>query len=115
MISLFSKLTFEFITIFSSALNGGYPLSPNKECRWQNLLGCDHWALSGSPEPTMIGFCDLVGVGIGPVPKKLADKWSTNLYEFRASTIIAFQQRNVKDFLQSQNEYMKKESEKTKH
>ena len=25
-------------------------------------LGCD---LSGFPEPTMVGFCNLVGVGIG--------------------------------------------------
>ena len=33
-------------------------------------LGCDHWALSGSLEPTMVGFRDLVGVGIGPFSKK---------------------------------------------
>ena len=39
-----------------------------------NDYGCDNWVLSGSPEPTMVGFRDLVGVGISPVSKKLAVK-----------------------------------------
>jgi len=30
--------------------------------------------LFGSPEPTMVGFRNLVGVGIGPVSKKMAVK-----------------------------------------
>jgi hypothetical protein len=32
-----------------------------------------------SPEPTMVGFCDLVGVGTGPVSKKLAVKETSPL------------------------------------
>ena len=32
------------------------------------------WVLYGSLKPTMVGFCNLVGVGIGPVSKKLAVK-----------------------------------------
>ena len=51
-------------------LNGGLPLPPNKERQRQNHLGCDHWALFRSPELTMFGFRDLVGVGIGPFSKK---------------------------------------------
>ena len=62
--------------------NNGYPpfkkttqnqnlfLLPNEGRQWRNLQGCDNWVLSGSPEPTMVGFCDLVGVGIGSVSKK---------------------------------------------
>ena len=49
-------------------------LSANKGHQQQNMLGCDHWALAGSPEPQMVVFCDFIGVGIGPLPKKLADK-----------------------------------------
>ena len=49
-------------------------LLPNEGRQWQNLLGCDNWVLSGSPEPAMVGFCDLIRVGIGPVSKKLAVK-----------------------------------------
>jgi hypothetical protein len=45
-------------------------LLPNEGRQWRNLQGCDNWVLSGSPEPTMVGFCDLVGVGIGSVSKK---------------------------------------------
>ena len=47
-------------------------MSPNEGRQWQNLLGCDNWVLSGSPEPTMVGFRNLIRVGIGPVSKKLA-------------------------------------------
>ena len=50
-------------------------LMPNKGDQWRNLLVSDNWVLPGSPEPTMVGFCNLVGVGIGPVSKKLAVKW----------------------------------------
>ena len=38
------------------------------------LLGFHHWALSRSPEPTMVGFRNSVGVEIGPFSKKLAIK-----------------------------------------
>jgi hypothetical protein len=48
---------------------------PNEGRQWQNLLGCNDWALFGSPELTMVGFCNLVGVGIGPLSKKLAVKY----------------------------------------
>ena len=44
------------------------------------MLGCDHWALAGSPEPQMVVFCDFIGVGIGPLPKKLAVKCIWSLY-----------------------------------
>ena len=47
----------------------------NEGRQWQNLLGCENLALSRSLETTMIGFCDLVGVGIGPFSKQLAVKW----------------------------------------
>ena len=43
------------------------------------MLGCDHWALSGSTEPTMVGFPDLVRVGIGPFSKQLAVKELSDL------------------------------------
>ena len=46
----------------------------NQGRQWQNLLGCDHCVLSGAPEPTMVGFHNLVGVGIGTFSKKLAVK-----------------------------------------
>ena len=32
------------------------------------------YCVSESPEPTMIGFHDLIGVGIGPISKKLVVK-----------------------------------------
>ena len=41
-------------------------------------IGCDNGILSGSSEPTMVWFHDLVGVGIGPVSKKLAVKISAS-------------------------------------
>jgi hypothetical protein len=63
-------------------LNGGLPLSPNEERQRHNLLGCDHWALSRSPEPTMVGFQDLVGVGIGPFSKKLAVRTFADIFYF---------------------------------
>ena len=49
-------------------------LSPNKGRQWQNLLGCDNWVLARTPRPIMVGFCDLVGVAIAPVSKKLTVK-----------------------------------------
>ena len=33
----------------------------NEGCQWQNLLGCDHWVLTGSPEPKMVVFCEFWG------------------------------------------------------
>ena len=47
---------------------------PKEGQQWRNLLVCDNWELSGFPEPTMVGFSYLVGVGIGPVSNKLAIK-----------------------------------------
>ena len=52
-------------------------MSPNEGHQWQNLLGCENWVLSKSPELTMVGFRDLVGVGFGSVSKKLAVKYLT--------------------------------------
>ena len=46
--------------------------SPYEGCQWRNLLGCDHWVLAGTPRPKIVGFCDLVGVAIAPLSKKLA-------------------------------------------
>ena len=66
-------------------------MSPNKECQWQNLLGCDHWAQSGSPKPTIVGFRDLVGVGIGQFPKKtLAVKAVTQLADASGLSLATF-------------------------
>ena len=33
--------------------------------------GVPDWVLFEFPEPTIVGFCDLVEVGIGPLSKKL--------------------------------------------
>ena len=50
------------------------PLLPNEVCQWWNFLGCDHWLLAGTPTFKNFGFCDLLGVAIAPVSKKLAVK-----------------------------------------
>ena len=50
-------------------------MSPNEGCQWQNLLGCDHWVLAGTPRSKMVVFRDLVGVAIATVSKKLNVKW----------------------------------------
>ena len=55
-------------------------MSPNEACQLgQNLLGRGHWVLAGTPRPKIVGFCDLVGVAIAPVSKKLAVKYFLNL------------------------------------
>ena len=38
-----------------------YWLLANEGCQWQNLLGCDHWVLIGSPEPKMVVFREFWG------------------------------------------------------
>ena len=53
---------------------------------------CKNWVLSGSPEPTIVGFWDLVGVGIGPVSKKMAVKYNTIAFD---STIGLFLNRYI--------------------
>ena len=47
---------------------------PNKWRQWQNLQGVFYWVIAGTPRPKSVGFCDLVGVAIAPVSKKLAVK-----------------------------------------
>ena len=51
---------------------------PNEERQWRNLLGFDHWILAGTLGPKMVEFCDLMGVAIAPVSKKLAVKYNVN-------------------------------------
>jgi hypothetical protein len=43
--------------------------------------GFGHWALSGSPEATMAGFCNLVGVSIGPHLKNWLLSWKFGAFE----------------------------------
>ena len=59
----------------------------NEGRQWENLLGCDNGVLSGSPELTMVWFHDLVGVGIGPVSKKLAVKCINVCQNFRCENV----------------------------
>ena len=73
---------FRFLHDFESKVQKIYKIQTmvivaNEELKCRNLLGCDHWSLSGSREPTMVGFRNLVGVGIGPNSKKLAVKRTT--------------------------------------
>ena len=46
----------------------------NEGRQWRNLLGCDHWVLAGTPWPKTVEFCELGGVVIAPVLKKMAFK-----------------------------------------
>ena len=64
----------EQVLVLCSALKWRAAIVPKEERRQHNLLGCDYWALSRSPEPTIVGFRDLVGVGICPFSKKMAGK-----------------------------------------
>ena len=46
----------------------------------QNLLECDNLGTSRTPQPEMVGFHDLVGVGFAPLSNKtLAIKIKKNL------------------------------------
>ena len=67
----FSSICDEQNTILTFPPHSIYTLSPNEERQCRNLLGSDNWALSGSSEPTntMVGFRNLVVVGIGPLKK----------------------------------------------
>ena len=49
---------------------------PNEGHQWQNLPGCDHWVLAGSPKPKTVGFCNLVGVAIALVSKNCPNIYS---------------------------------------
>ena len=51
---------------------------------------CRHLAQSGSPDPTIVGFHDLVAVGIGPFSKKLAVKAFTQLADASGSSLATF-------------------------
>ena len=55
-------------------LNGGSHCRQTKGANGKSLLGRDHWVLARTPRPKMVGFCDLAGVAIAPVSKKLAVK-----------------------------------------
>ena len=49
--------------------------------QWQNLLGGDNRVLSGTPEPTMVGFRDLVGVALVQFQKNwLLREFSSSSY-----------------------------------
>ena len=45
-----------------------------KTLKWQKTLVMVKYEWNGSPQPQMVGFCDLVGTGIVPVSKKTAVK-----------------------------------------
>ena len=57
------------------ALNGGH--------QWRNPLKCNYLVVIGSPEPKMVGFCDLVGSAYGPVSKNGAVTRKVKGLDFR--------------------------------
>ena len=54
---------------------------PNEGRQWQNLLGCDHWVLAGTPRPKTVGFGNLVRVAIAPIKKWLLIEYSSIIYK----------------------------------
>ena len=69
-----SAIKMEQVLVLFSAFRWRVALLPKEGHQCQKLLRSDNWVLSGSPEPTMVGFRNLVQVCIGPVSKKLALK-----------------------------------------
>ena len=68
---------FRFLHDFESKVQKIYKIQTMVVANEELKCRCDHWSLSGSREPTMVGFRNLVGVGIGPNSKKLAVKRTT--------------------------------------
>ena len=76
LLQLFRGLckTGRVVLVLFSVLKWRVVIVAKKGLQWQNLLRCDNWLVAGTSEPNMVGFCDLIEVGIGPLSKKMAIK-----------------------------------------
>ena len=76
--------------VLCSALECRKVIVSKQRAKRQKLLECDRWVLTRSPETQMVVFCDLVGVGIGPLSKKIA----VNSFSRTSSLIMKAIERN---------------------